>query len=302
MDSVWLEDFLALAEWRNFSRAAEVRHLTQPAFSRRIRAIEAWIGAPLFDRTAQPITLTAAGERFRPEAEDLLRAVLQARAEARQAAEADRASLTIAATHGLSQSFFPQWLRAIERRAPVGPMRLICDTLEACEALMLQGRTPFLLCHADAATPGPLAGTSFRSVRVGEETLVPVTAVEDGGRPTFVLGAQGRRLPFLAYSGESGLGRIVGAALGRQPEAPGLEPVFTADTAVVLKAMVEARRGIAWLPLSLVAVDLATGRLLRAGEPAWDVAVEIRLWRPRARQTANAEAFWAQVQARSEVA
>jgi LysR family transcriptional regulator, hypochlorite-specific transcription factor HypT len=35
MELNWLEDFLALAERRNFSRAAEARHVTQPAFSRR---------------------------------------------------------------------------------------------------------------------------------------------------------------------------------------------------------------------------------------------------------------------------
>ena len=47
MELVWLEDFLALAEALNFSRAAEARHVTQPAFSRRIRALEGWIGAAL---------------------------------------------------------------------------------------------------------------------------------------------------------------------------------------------------------------------------------------------------------------
>ncbi|MBL9048416.1 MAG: LysR family transcriptional regulator, partial [Tabrizicola sp.] len=45
MDLNWLEDFLALAESRSFSRAAEVRGVTQSAFSRRIRALEDWLGA-----------------------------------------------------------------------------------------------------------------------------------------------------------------------------------------------------------------------------------------------------------------
>jgi LysR family transcriptional regulator, hypochlorite-specific transcription factor HypT len=297
MDIVWLEDFVALAECRNFSRAAEIRHLTQPAFSRRIRALEAWVGVPLFDRTAHPVTLTPAGERFRPEAEDLLRRVLQARLEAREAADADRAALTIAATHGLSQSFFPHWLRTLESQGPVGPIRLISDTLEVCEGLIVQGRAPFLLCHAHASMPGPLAGGRFSSVRVGEEILVPVSAPASGGLPAFGLpGAQNQFLPFLAYSSGSGLGRIVRAALRLHQEEPRLEPIFTSDTAMVLKAMVEDRRGIAWLPLSLVQEDLGTGRLLRAGEPAWDIAVEIRLCRPRARQAAAAEAFWARVQ------
>jgi DNA-binding transcriptional LysR family regulator len=44
MDLDWLKDFLVLAEKRNFSRAADARNVTQPAFSRRIRALEDWIG------------------------------------------------------------------------------------------------------------------------------------------------------------------------------------------------------------------------------------------------------------------
>jgi hypothetical protein len=51
MELAWLEDFIALVEAGNFLRAAERRYITQPAFSRRIRALEAWVGAPLFDRT-----------------------------------------------------------------------------------------------------------------------------------------------------------------------------------------------------------------------------------------------------------
>ncbi|HWU74121.1 MAG TPA: LysR family transcriptional regulator, partial [Sphingomonas sp.] len=53
MELAWLEDFIALSETGNFSRAAELRHVTQPAFSRRIRALEDWVGTPLFERTPQ---------------------------------------------------------------------------------------------------------------------------------------------------------------------------------------------------------------------------------------------------------
>ena len=53
MNLIWLEDFLALASTGNFSRAEE-RHMTQPAFSRRIRALEEWLGVVLIDRTTHP--------------------------------------------------------------------------------------------------------------------------------------------------------------------------------------------------------------------------------------------------------
>ena len=60
MQLAWLEDFVELARTRNFSRAAENRFVTSPAFGRRIRALEEWVGAPLAERK-QPVSLTPAG-------------------------------------------------------------------------------------------------------------------------------------------------------------------------------------------------------------------------------------------------
>jgi LysR family transcriptional regulator, hypochlorite-specific transcription factor HypT len=54
MDTKWLEDFVSLAATRSFSRSAQLRHVTQPAFSRRIQALEAWAGVDLVDRSIYP--------------------------------------------------------------------------------------------------------------------------------------------------------------------------------------------------------------------------------------------------------
>lgn len=50
LELAWLEDGIALAESLNFSKAAPARYVTQPAFSRRIQALEAWVGVALFER------------------------------------------------------------------------------------------------------------------------------------------------------------------------------------------------------------------------------------------------------------
>ena len=292
MELSWLDDFLALVDCGNFSRAAELRHLTQPAFSRRIRALEDWVGAALFDRTAQPVSLTEAGRRFRPVADETLRRLLQGREEARLAGSAEASSLRFAATHALSLTFFPNWLRALEARARLGAVHLVSDSMQACEQIMLQGQAQFLLCHAHPAAPSRLDPGQFRSATVGGDLLVPVTAPDDKGAPRFTLPGESDALPHLAYSQESGMGRIVAAARGCQAIPARLETVFTSHLAAVLRAMARDGRGVAWLPESLIADDLAAGTLLRAGDEGWDVPVEIRLFRPRARQSPAAEAFW----------
>jgi DNA-binding transcriptional LysR family regulator len=291
MEFSWLEDFLALVDAGNFNRAAAARHLTQPAFSRRIRALEDWVGAPLFDRTTHRVALTPGGDRFRPLAEDLVRRLLQGREEIRQASGTAAASLRFAATHVLSLTFFPVWLRSLEARTRLGPVHLVSDTMRACEQIMRTGQAQFLLCHHHAALPGQMDGDQFRSVRVGTDLLLPVAAPDGAGRPRFALTEA--TVPHLAYSPDSALGRIVEAARGGDAVATALDPVFTSHLATVLRAMAADGRGIAWLPQSLIAEDLDRGTLVRAGGPDWDAPVEIRLFRAKARQSPAAEAFWA---------
>lgn len=283
MDLNWLEDFAALAETGNFSRAAEARHCTQPAFSRRIRALEDWVGTPLFDRNAAPVRLTEAGEHFRPAAAEALRRLAQGRDQAREAAQAAESRLVIAATHALSLLFFPGWLGRLEADGELGPVRLLSDSLHDCEEVMTQGGAHFLLCHHHPAAPGRLDRDGFLSCRVDGDLLVPV------GVPGAVLEGD---VPLLAYSEQSGMGRILAAELRQRPPLA-LRPVFTSHLSVVLRTMARDGRGVAWLPLSLVEDDLNAGRLVHLGGGTWDVAVDIRLYRPRARQSRAAEALWA---------
>ncbi|MGO4712360.1 LysR family transcriptional regulator [Bradyrhizobium sp. 2TAF24] len=297
MDLSWLEDFLAIVDCGGFSRAAEKRNISQPAFSRRVRALEDWVGAALFDRSTHNVVLTAAGERFRPVAEETLRRLYLGREEAMEASRASAGTLRFAATNALSLTFFPAWLRGVEQRAALSEgVRLVADTMAACERIMLQGQAQFLLCHHHPAAQTLLDAHQFRSTHLGDDMLVPVCAPDPArpGQPRYPLpGEAARPLPHLAYSAESGMGRIVEAVRGVDGPPAFLHASFTSHVATVLVAMAREGRGVAWSPLSLVADDFAAGRLVRAGDAAWDIPIEIRLFRARARQSAAAERFWA---------
>lgn len=280
MNLTWLEDFLALAATGNFSRAAEERHMTQPAFSRRVRALEEWLGVELFDRSSQPARLTAAGEWLRPQAEELLARVARLPPEARAVAESNATTLRLAATHALSFSFVPGWLQSLEAHTARGPIRLVSDVLQRCEALLAQRQVQFVIVHAPAGARGELDTAGVPSVAIGADLLLPVHAPSAPERA------------LLGFSDESGLGRIVRQTLGGELAAAGLQAVFTAHLASVLKTMALEARGLAWLPQSLVREELADGRLRLAGPPHWRIPVEIRLYRDPAPLGAYAEAFW----------
>ncbi len=302
MEFDWLEDFVALVDSGNFSRAAEKRNISQPAFSRRIRMLETWLGADLFVRDTHRIGLTLAGEQFRPTAEEVLRRVYLAREQAREISQGASATLRFASTHSLSVLFFPAWLQEIEAATQLAAgVSLVTDNMAGCERLMLQGEAQFLLCHHHPSTPISFKPNYFTSLPIGNDTLVPVSAADAAGTPLFALpGSIDHPVPYVAYSKPSGMGRIIESSRALDGPVAWLTPAFSAHVATVIATMTRAGRGVAWLPLSLISEDLRHGVLVRAGDPNWDIPIEIRLYRPRSRQSPKAEEFWALIKSRSE--
>ena len=283
MELVWLEDFNALVESENFSRAAELRHVTQPAFSRRIRALESWVGVDLFERTTQGATLTEAGLSMLDNARELTRRLHQMRADVQEVAGKAVRTLHFAATHSLSFTFFPGWIRAVENGAPLEGISLHSDNMAACEQLLLGGQVQFLICHQHPGVPPRFDTTRFDSKVIGSDTLQALQS------PELVLD---ERIPFLAYTAESGLGRIVASHLQAQLDQPKMDTVFSSHLAAVLLSMALQAKGVAWLPDSLAATELASGRLVRARVALPDIATDIRIFRPRMPLGTVAEAFW----------
>lgn len=292
MELIWLEDYLALAETLNFSRAAEARHVTQPAFSRRIRALESWVGAALFSRTTHGVALTPAGEHFHNQAEVLTRALHQLRRDTLEVSGRGARLLSIAATHALSFTFFPKWIRSNERVLALGNLNLISDSMQACEQMMLRGEAQFLLCHYHRDMSSRLETRQFKSMVVGADTLVPLSAPGRDGTPRWRLHGS-EPVKYLAYSAQSGLGRIVATRWQAQDRGFALETVFTSHLAATLLSMARAGDGVAWLPRTLAEEDISAGRLVEAGNRDLEIPIEIRLFRPVARQSHPAESVWA---------
>lgn len=300
LDLEWLEDFLALADSGNFSRAAQARAIAQPALSRHIKSLEEWVGVDLFNRSAQPVTLTEAGKRFHPTVGDLLQRLEISRLKARAAHEQEAMSLRFAATHVLSLSFFPAWLGGIEAQLRLGPIQIISDNLVACEELMLQRRIQFLLCHGHSSVASRLDDVQFSFARVSQDVLLPVTAPTttptaaqiNGQAQHWINDVPKKTVPVLAYGQDSGLGRIMRALMPATLEEPPFTTVFTAQHAVLLKTMAKEGRGIAWLPQSLIKDDLAAGSLVAAGSLRWHIPIDIRLYRLKSALSDAAEALW----------
>jgi DNA-binding transcriptional LysR family regulator len=295
MNLSWLEDFLVLSASGNFSRAADERHMTQPAFSRRIRALEEWLGADLFDRSSQPATLTDTGQWFESVARDMLARAAKIPGEARAFNEANSTTLRIASTHALSFTFMPAWLRRIESQMEIGQVRLVSDVLQRCEAMLLESQVQFLLTHSHTDAASTLDEQGYPSLVVGSDLLMPVSAPKKNGEPQHLLNKGSAKHPvkLLRYSPESGIGRIVDQIQASLAEAVPAESIFTAHLASVLRTMALSGKGIAWLPKTLIAEDLERGLLVEAAPHPWCINMDIKLYRDKAAMSQAGEAFWA---------
>ncbi|WP_211242294.1 LysR family transcriptional regulator [Paracoccus gahaiensis] len=293
MDTTWLADLKALSETLNFSRAAQIRNITQPAFGRRIRALEAWCGVSLVERGSHRLSLTPAGTVMLDAAGDVLRRLDRARDDIDQARTA---TLTFAATHALSFTFFPAWIKGLGTGAATQPMRLLSDNMIRCERMMQAGEAQFLLCHHHVASPTCLPDAGFDHVVLARDRLVPVTGRDGAGRPLHRLpGTPARPVPHIAFEPSSGMGRILAAALPSCDGPLHLSPLFSSHLAMAVKALAIEGKGVGWIPDSLARDELGPGGRLAGGGDGWHVDVDIALFRPSAPLGARAERFWQQL-------
>ncbi len=102
-----MEVFLAVAQEKSFSRAAETLHRTQPAISQAIRRLESELGEPLFDRSSKDGTLTAAGRVLLDFSQQMLNLRHHAHSAIRELRDLNRGKLSLGANEYTVMSLLP---------------------------------------------------------------------------------------------------------------------------------------------------------------------------------------------------
>jgi len=172
MDLRQLRYFLAVAEDLHFRRAAERLHVSQPALSQQIKALEAELGLRLIDRSTRQAALTAAGEVLARGARQILRDVEQITASARLADRGGTGSLTIALNElGGQQPVVGRSLRLFRSAFPNIALQL-ADMGEAAQYAALEAGAIDLGFHY--RVPGSHAGLAARVLdRQGFRLVLP---------------------------------------------------------------------------------------------------------------------------------
>lgn len=278
-----IEDFLALAKTGSFRRAADLRNVTQPAFSRRVMSLEERMGTPLFDRSVTPVTLTPAGERFYAHAEGLSRGMSKAWEDARSAVSALNNPIRLVVSHTLAISFFPMWWKDCTRALPHMSVRLTGQRIEQCVADLREGLADFAMIHTGSNLLPFSDSSGLKSLRIGGDRIVPVMAKRLMGQSTGLL----------AYSPGSFLSRLTETLINELPgHRKRMDVVFESPSAEVLKAMTLAGFGMAFLPESLIEDDLQQEFLVPALPKKHNLDLDILILRPTRTLTPEGEALW----------
>ena len=296
MDHKWLEDFVMLARERNFSKAASLRHVTQPQFSRRIRALELWAGAELVNRAGTPITLTAAGDTLLGASKQAVHALKDARERITHLQGGGR-WITLFTGRTLSRTVVPRWLAKV--RTELGgagvevPLRLMTGSIHEGVIALEQGGADLLLSFAHPRLALALDEQQFDCMTLGHDELVAVSAPLLNKKPMHALpGTAARPVKALGFAPQLALAQILQDSLARSKKPLYLNVITESDFAESLHEQALQGAGMAWLPLGLVADDLKAGRLVLAGIDQDAIRFEIRLYKNRQATSPQLRKIW----------
>ncbi|MFD7874310.1 LysR family transcriptional regulator [Streptomyces sp. NPDC059766] len=244
-----LQYFVAVAETRHFTRAAESVHVAQPSLSQQIKALERELGADLFLRARGNITLTDAGEALLPLARRILADADTARHEVLELLQLRSGRVRLGAPPSLCTGLLPDVLRAFHDRYP--GVQLIIEESGSHDLVreLARGALDLALVVLPLPTPSP----ALTTVELLREDLVVVSSPEadppGGGQAVRVADLESERLVMFRHGYD--LRELTVAAC----RVEGFEPDFAVEGGEMdaVLGFVRAGLGVAVVPRMVAA-------------------------------------------------
>lgn len=288
----WLEDYIALAKTGSFSLAAQSRFVTHPAFGRRIKAVEEWVGTPLIIRS-QPIKLTQAGMVFLEAALQVVECLRSVKVQLSDSYQDNEESLRITTGRALASLFFQQWYKDIVDDLGFFHAHISTSGAEGSIYKLISRESDLLIAYKTPLTELLIDEQDFDSIVVGHEPIVPVSAVGVSGAPLFNLDLKSSgAIPWLSFSQALSLRAILVRHLQELDCLRHFKSVFEADTYDTILEMVKKGVGIAWLPYSVIKKDIQSQKVKIIGEKRFQFQTDILLYKHKDMLHPYLERIW----------
>ena len=256
-----LEAFCAAAETGSLSKAAEALHLSQPAITRQIRALEAQLGAVLLTRTPRGVELTPAGQAVLPHARAALAAVAACRHAAAEASGRGPARLRIAAGTMITLYTLPPVIAAFREAYPSIPVELLPGHHRDALEQVIEYKADVAFIATNVSVPGT------KAIRLFSDPLLLVSHPE--AEPLERL-ADLRHRTLLVLEPRAGMRHEVERALAEHGVSCRLVEHPTVET---IKTAVMLQMGVTILPASAVREEVRAGRLAARPIADWPGSV-----------------------------
>jgi DNA-binding transcriptional LysR family regulator len=275
-------DFLALVETGSFSKAAALRHVTQPAFSRRVKALEQALGLELIDRSRSPLVPTVAGRQLIPHARKLITSAQAALSDMQAVATSLPGALHIESSRSLASAFFPHWYRQMQRKVKGLSFRLTHQRSRTSLDHLQAGLADFAIQMMVQGVTRSEDYSAYKTKAIGTDRLLFVCA------PL----AHKDTVSIVRHPPGSYMTPCLEKSLGPARLAK-MRTVFESPSSEFTRSMVLAGFGSALLPESLIADDLRDGYLIASAVPAKVLKTETTLVRAAHPLSPLAEQLWA---------
>ncbi len=253
MDLASLNAFIAIAETGSFSLAGERLHLTQPAVSKRLAALESQLKVRLFDRLGREVSLTEAGRALLPRAYQILNVLDDTRRALTNLTGDVSGRLCLATSHHIGLHRLPPLLRTFTQRFPEVNLDIRFLDSEIAYEEVLHGRAELAVITLAPQTAAPVSAT-----RVWDDPLDFVVAPEHPlAQKAGITLADVARYPAVFPGGNTFTHHIAQRLFERE----GLTPNITMSTNYMETIKMMVSIGIAWSVLPRTMLDEQVVRL-----------------------------------------
>ena len=290
-----LKDLIALAKTSSFTQAAELRNITHPAFSRRIKQLEYWAGAELINRSTIPVQLTPKGKELLITAEYVISRLNIISKKIKSSHTDNNYPLRIATGRYLACTLVADWMHQMtqainsELNTHIG-IEIRTGSTPDMVALLQRNEVDFLCCYEHPSLSIPIVDNNFQYLQLGTDKFVPVALRPNQNGIIYNLDDEFTSIPHISYHSTLSLYHILSDHL--RANAYALEPVACCDSVEVARTLVLKGLGLAWLPWSVVASDCKVGDLVVIGGKQNQVPFEVRMYRPKEPLSIAAEIAW----------
>jgi DNA-binding transcriptional LysR family regulator len=256
MENFRLKVFRTAARHLNFRVAAEDLHLTQPAITQQVKALESELGAALFDRAGGKLSLTAAGKALLPFADQLAEVAQLAQQAVAETSNCNAGVLKIAASQTIGQYLLPRLVAAFLVENPKVAVSILGGNTQTVLEALSDHRAQIALIE------GPALRQDVHVEPFMEDHMVCVVPAGHPWADSEVQLEQIKGIPIVTRELGSGSRRIVEQALENAGlPTKSLNIYMTFDSTEGMLSAVEAGLGIAFVSRWAVRNQLALGTL-----------------------------------------